>query len=541
MRNIYSFLILFMSLKTLAADTIRAPKFDFSGTRVAWFHRPIEVNKVKQVGNIIKLEQLFQNFPPIVINNRIFYLLDNADLFDQAGSTLIAYDLENGDSLWQNNYNRHFNRYGLTVFWDFRAQGHHLEIFGYSTIDTTYRNLKNYYTGFTTRKIINVDGQDVYEYVNRDPAYLTTFQSSVPPHYLDGGDFAFFYQNYGPIDTLHSHGAFPHIWNDSLVPRSLDDKNILFKEPNATNFWIEGPTQLDAFTYVYFAKFYDARTGIFKHYMWTTDAIGNYRDMKDVSSLIGGPQLDQFIMDYEAVGDLIRLKIYTPFRPYRQGNVGYLYLDRHGVIVKDQRALQFDGKHVGHIASVNLKDSNQILHVMRFYEENNIHFYKELSNGQFIKCGEMIHNGDPKFAFLPKFVKQADNRDIILTFESALDSILYGENFVEGGWPYICKIEARELGFITHSIEEANAKLQIFPNPIHHSLMILGPLASPDYILRLQDIHGHVLQVSSKIIENGLELDFRSYQDGIYFLRLFDKNNRTILHKKLIKISTLKQ
>ncbi len=97
-----------------AADTIRAPKFNFSGTKVAWYHRPVEINEVKQVGTIIKLEQLKQFKSPIIKNNRVFYLLDNNDILDQTGSTLICYNLETGDSLWQKNYNRNFYGSGLT-------------------------------------------------------------------------------------------------------------------------------------------------------------------------------------------------------------------------------------------------------------------------------------------------------------------------------------------------------------------------------------------------------------------------------------------
>lgn len=416
-----------------AADTIRAPTFNFSGTKVAWHHRPVKNNKIKQVGTIIKLEQLRQFKSSIIKNGRVFFLLDDGGIFEETGSTMICYNFQIGDSLWQKNYNFKSYGSGLTAWSDFRELGDHVEILGDETKDTTIENWKGFFTGFTSRRIIDIDGSDRELLINWNSNDRVNFNALLPPHYLKGNDYAYFYQLGGSNDTLFTDGMYPYIWSDSLVPRYIEKNKVLFNEPNTSGLFPFGPIQLDALTYVYFARFYNSKIGKYKHYMWKTNAVGDYRDLKDVSSTIGGSNLNQYILDYEAAGNLIRLKIFTPFKPYRQGNVGYLYLDRDGNIVKDQSAMQLDGKHVGHIASINLQDSNQVLHAIWFYEENNIYFYKEYSTGQFVKCGELINNGDSRFAFLPKFIKQANTKDIILTFECSLDSISNGQNFVEGG------------------------------------------------------------------------------------------------------------
>lgn len=537
MSRIFTIAFLVAILNANAADTIRAPKFNFSGTKVAWHHRPIERNKVIQVGTIIKLEQLFQHKSPIIKNNKVYFLLDNADVMDQVGSTLICYNLETGDSLWQKNYNRNYFGSGLTVSWDFRENGDYLEILGDETKDTTWGATRLFWAGFTSRRIIKEDGSDKNLLINWKFTDRVNFNGSIPPHYLEGTDYAFFYQVGGSNDTLHTDGVYPYIWNDSLVPRYIDKNKILFNEPNTTGLIPFGPTQLDALTYVYFARFYNFQTGKYKHYMWKTDLIGNSRDFKDVSSTIDGADLKQFIIDYEAVGQLVRLKIYTPFKPYSQGNVGYLYLDRDGNIIKDQRALQLDGNHVGHITSVNLSDSNQVLHAIRFYEENNIYFYKEYSTGQFVKCGELKNNGDARYAFLPKFIKQVNTKDIILSFECVMDSISFGQNFVEGGWPYICKIEAKELGLITSTETNAEVNLDIFPIPTNKVVKIQGEEIVNFSNITIQDIQGRNLAIEHKNIENGIELDFDKFSDGIYFIKLKRRNDQLIINKRVIKIS----
>lgn len=537
MNKIITFLFLVNILNVEAADTIRAPKFNFGGTKVSWNHRPVQINKIKQVGTIIKSEQLHQLKSHIIKNNRVYFLLDDAGIQGETGSTLICYNLQTGDSLWQKNYNKNFYGSGLTVWTDFREKGNYIEILGDETKDTTLGNFRNYYSGFTSRRTINEDGNDIDIFINWNDNDRVSYNASLPPHYLEGTDYAFTYQVGGSSDTLFTDGMYPYIWNDSLVPRYIDKNKIMFNEPNTTGIFPFGPTQIDGFTFIYFARFYNFQSGKYKHYIWRTDPIGNYSDFKDVSITVGGVNLNQHILDYEASGNLVRLKIFTPFMPYRQGNVGYLYLDRNGNIVKDQRALQIDGKHVGHIASVNLVDSSQVLHAIRFYEENNIYLYKEYPNGQFIKCGELINQGDPRFAFLPKYIRQANNKDIILTFECTLDSISFGENFVEGGWPYICKIDARELGLPTSTKSKAEVKLEIYPNPTKSIVKILGDGVKNIGRVKLQDLQGRDLNIESKYIENGLELNFDKFEDGMYFLVIDDNNKRHIESKKIIKIS----
>lgn len=533
-----SFLVIFQIAN--AADTIRAPKFNFIGTKVAWHQRPVKNNKMKQVGTILKYEQLFQFKSPIIKNGRVYFLLDDAGILDETGSTLICYDLQTGDSLWQKNYNKNFFGSGLTAWNDFRELGDHVEILGDEMKDTLDGTTRRYLSGFTSRRIVNDDGSDKELFINWNIDERVYSFASFPPHYLEGSDYAFFYQLGGSADTLHTDGMYPYIWNDSLVPRYIDKNKVLFNEPNATGLFPFGPAQLDPLTYVYFARFYDRKVGKFKHYMWKTNAVGDFRDLKDISSTIGGADLKQYILDYEPVGNLIRLKIFTPFMPYKQGNVGYLYLDRDGNIVKDQRALQLDGKHVGHIASANLLDSNQVLHAIRFYEENNIYFYKENLKGQFVKCGELINAGDPKFAFLPKFIKQANTKDIILSFECALDSISYGENFVEGGWPYICKIEAKELGLITNTGTIDDLKLDIFPNPTNKVATIQGEGLIDVSKVTIQDLQGRNIAIEYKNIENGIELDLEKFNDGVYLIKLKRKNAQPIINKRIIKFSSPK-
>ncbi len=137
------------------------------------------------------------------------------------------------------------------------------------------------------------------------------------------------------------------------------------------------------------------------------------------------------------------------FKPNVKFNSGYLYLDADANIVKDQRNLVIDGKRVGHISSIDLMDHGNILHVIRFIEENNLYFYTEKPDGRFLKSAELINQNFHIYAFLPRYILQTPDRDIILTLEANLDSLSFGEYFTTGGWPYICKTEAKELSIFT--------------------------------------------------------------------------------------------
>ena len=64
---------IFSSVYNYGQDVIPAPPFNFTGTKVLWHHRPMEVNKVNQVGVVYHLEQLLQYEKLILMDEKVFF------------------------------------------------------------------------------------------------------------------------------------------------------------------------------------------------------------------------------------------------------------------------------------------------------------------------------------------------------------------------------------------------------------------------------------------------------------------------------------
>lgn len=258
--------------------------------------------------------------------------------------------------------------------------------------------------------------------------------------------------------------------------------------------------------------------------MWHTNGSGKFYELTNVSSILGGINKQDAIQGYQKSGNLIRLKTLTKLKDFKQGNAGYIYLDSNGKLVKDQRAMVFDGKHVGHIVTNDFDQLKEKLHVIRFVEENNIYFYLEDSLGNFRKTGELINQGDSKFAFIPLFVKSSPRNDIVLSFYVALDSMFAGQNFVLGGWAYICKIEAKELSIITDSKSTSrDFEFCISPNPAEDYITIDVPHDDPGMYFEIVNSLGQkMIQQTIQGFKNRIQITI--LPQGIYELRLFNKD-----------------
>lgn len=169
----------------------------------------MEVNKVTQVGEIYQIEQLLQYAKPILIYEKVFFLLTGTTNPQEYDNTLICCNHRTEDSLWQRNYNRQFYKYGSNFNRGFRRIGRNLELFGDLAKDTTFFNLRQYYYGFTHYKSIDDSGIDLIETINFNKNDAVGGTSSNPIHYLEGTDYAFYYIHRGSTNPEFTHSVYP--------------------------------------------------------------------------------------------------------------------------------------------------------------------------------------------------------------------------------------------------------------------------------------------------------------------------------------------
>lgn len=526
-------LVLMILLKNPIYGQIKnsAPKFEFSGTKVDWVNRPLEVSNAIQVGKLIDVkEQLGQHLSHIIDQNRVYYLLDNVSYGKDNGSTLVCYDIHTGDSLWQRNYNRSHNdkHYGYTYFFGYRLLANDLELFGRATIDTVLYNIRDYYPGFLNRRLVSKDGEDLIDFTNNHMLDRVVFISSLPPHYIGDNWYAFYYETFSSIDTNHTDIVVPSLWDDTLHSKELTEFTLKFSEPNTVGIRVEGPVQVSADTFIYFAWFQNFSTGKFKHYMWKVNNTGYYWDLKDVTNIIGD---SYYFRDADKIDQSIRIR--TQKIVSRETDVGYLFIDFDGKMIKDQRDIKFDNRPASHIVSTRVKGSDDYLHIIKHQRDNNIYFYRENQLGELLRSGTMQYNGNLKYGFIPRFVQVADQNDIVLSFVASLDSILAGENYVLGGWPYICKIEAKKLGLPTDIFDVTDQfdLFQLYPNPASSHLVISTEHRGE---IEIYNLSAQKLKQQS-IQKNRERIDLTQFPSGMYILKMKAENGQIQAEKFVVE------
>ena len=331
-------------------------------------------------------------------------------------------------------------------------------------------------------------------------------------------------------DTNYTDIVVPSLWDDTLHSKELTEFTLKFSEPNTVGIRVEGPVQVSADTFIYFAWFQNFSTGKFKHYMWKVNNTGYYWDLKDVTNIIGD---SYYFRDADKIDQSIRIR--TQKIVSRETDVGYLFIDFDGKMIKDQRDIKFDNRPASHIVSVKIKGSNDYLHIIKHQRDNNIYFYRENQLGELLRSGTMQYNGNLKYGFIPRFIQVTDQNDIVLSFVASLDSILAGENYVLGGWPYICKIEAKELGLPTEvsDVSQQGNVFQLHPNPASSNLVISTEHRGE---IEIYNLSAQKLKQQS-IQKNRERIDLSQFPSGMYILKMKAENGQIQAEKFVVEKS----
>lgn len=124
----------------------------------------------------------------------------------------------------------------------------------------------------------------------------------------------------------------------------------------------------------------------------------------------------------------------------------------------------------------------------------------------------------------------------MLSFYVALDSIFAGQNFVLGGWAYICKINAEDLRIKTQTIHLEQLHAQIRPNPCNQEIFIdINENLTKGY-LNVYDINHKIYTSVILKDKNTYQLNTIDFPSGVYFIEIYDELRKEYCVEKFIKL-----
>ena len=522
----------------LNAQLIKAPDIHFGGSKVDWAHT---------VKDTFETDQILHSFPSFS-NKEIGLLWTRPKEFDKKiifnvsnfnssyiGTMVNAYDLDSGDILWANNYNPHFENnfgYSFTLEMEINEQSN-LILKGYRGIMPF---TGGYWRGYFSQRTIDLNsGLTKTAYINLKTNMRTNVQTNPA---INKENSSFFYYTKWPS----SGKFFPvkvDIANDTIIDAFEFDslKTVVFETKTVeeqTSFRIDGPFTLDHQFFTFVVQYY--KDGHPVQWLWKTDKDANVLIKKEISSNFG-----EFYFEAEQKDSLIEMITVSKDDSY-QGHRGYLFMDMDGNVVNRNSQITIEGKKVGHLSTTRLKNSDEVLHVVRFQHDNDIYIYRETKDKQYIKSGHLINNNSSAYAYIPRFIFQSSDNGLVISGSFLLDTLLFPNslrcNFDCGGWPVIMKLSAETLGLPTGSSDpwQQPITFSIAPNPSTNQITVATTEALSNSQIEIYNQTGRHI-INHQISSSAIEIDISSLPTGLYFVSLVDDLGKRFGQvQKLVKI-----
>ncbi len=536
---------------------VTAPDINkFGGTKIAWSYQ-VEDPTIDTSLCGAGLSKMYQKanlwVNPIEYDDKFITVFGNG----LSGTIINAMDKNTGDILWQKIYN-HTNTKetrGFVCGWARNLEGDSLELLGgiaynpYDTHSYTYTSYLGRGGYYPARIVISHDTGELLDYyeIEGRRGYFSTIKRDWNDYPTQTPDGKLFY-TFG-IDFLKSEDAtikgFFRYADSKTLKGYLNDPpdnehpdneapeiHLNLRGPNGErpdNNFLESSEKLLHIGSNVRAYFFGYRiAGKVYYHLIKLDSWGKYISDTDITDQIAKDgQKYVWLSDREvAKGDRIRLQSSVAKEGIHPlGNKGYVEIDFDGRLLKDRTALVFDGLRPIFLKTIDLQDSDDLLHIFRPHENNNIYFYREKPDGTYTKAGELINNNRPIYAFRPVIAKQARDGDLLVAFDILLDSITAGSvtlNTLEA-WGYLIKIEAEELGIATRTQDQViRERFSLFPNPTSSTLQIVTD-AEYDHVL-IQSTDGRIIKRMT--VSDGA-VNVSSLPNGTYICTLI-KGSRTI-------------
>jgi hypothetical protein len=537
-------LIVILKLNPSVCQNVPSPKFDFSGTKISWFKQAKDRGKYSDLNVLLSQELLEQAVPHKIVKDRVYYLLEDIAQF-MKGATFICLNLETGDSIWMRSFNPLFDerQYSYTYKFNYLENiGDTIEMIGNAVIDTMLvPGTQNYsIPSFGHRRfILNKDGSDISNTVYNVPLKLAVINTPLIKYGKSKFPYSYGYytnNNYViPATGEQGMNMVPFSLTEDMEPIKSKDssKYIIYKEYDVLGHSTYGPYKINEDNYGMFFRFDKSIGGVIsrKHFYCKLALDGTIKAFKDISPITNSNFIETYFTRYEYVAERGYFRLYS-INPFNKDR-GLIYLDEDGNLSRNQESIIIDNKSVSYLISKDLPKGQGIVHVLRFQGEKDINIYKE-SNNVFTKLGFLKQNDRYLYDYSPTYLEFSEKNDAVITFSVNIDSIISGLpplNF--GGFQFMCKIDAKELGLstsISDPLIDANV-FQLYPNPASSHLVISTKHHGE---IEIYNLSAQKLKQQS-IQKNRDRIDLSQFPSGMYILKMKAENGQIQAEKFVVE------
>lgn len=523
---------------------MKAPSYDFGGVEIEWLQtiRDTTNERRRSWGIIYNDETGWVWSKPYEYNGILLYSYYNYDQ-EYRGTLFSGINSQTGEILWQNNYSpRTKNGYGYNYYLGPNVSNGEAEFIGMRTFDSIFPQFNYPYNGYITSVTIDINTGNEIEYRCFDKQKLTfpslNWQAS------EDGLTRVYYRLFNlsfPSNRGYDSYLFPVYYNmeaDSIMDNWTAEPDKFFTVsnrdrngfPNTVRTY--GPFKVNENEYAYCTNY--ARDNEVYLEFWKADGLGNILLRKDISEASKVNDNNSYVFDADFDGKNIILGM-RDFNGFLLGHRGIAIINTEGDVLLGRTGWNIDGKTVQISRSAFLDDEN-ILHIIRFHQSNDLYFYKEnIKTNAITYINKLIDANSKTYGFLPHHMLKTQDNGIVVSGYYAVDTVGV-IRLQEGSWQALFKISAEALGLST-TVEEVHThhlEHKLYPKPAADRLYFdFASHPKQNIQVQILDMMGRQILISDVSMQTH-EVDVSTLPNGIYFYRLMI-NNIPHTHGKWVK------
>lgn len=542
MKHIATVLGFFISLSSVNSQCLDAPILKFKGAKVEWAISAKDTFVTDDCYKYISYKEVFPYYTePLAIGSKVVWALPNF----YYGTVVQCINHENGNLDWTNYYNsKTENGYGRNYYLGSVSNSEYsITLNGTSYPVSVPSNTFTQASGFLTSKKINLLTGKTLDNVVFDNTFI--FNSVSNLFHTHNGKHYFYEALYLPTNFYLPYDFRHQLYEADYTTKEvkLIGADTVFFNSKDDNGYIngcttKGPLVFSDSTYAYVTQF--RKNGTMQLYFWKVDAVGNILQYTDISETFKNTSHTTIFVNVIQSGEEIIL-ITKSFDDSYEGNYGYVILSNTGKLVKNNIAISINNQKLGFMTLKQLSNGEMLI-ATRPQDQNDIYFYKEKKDGQYVQAAHLINPNRSVYALSPEHLLQTNDNGIVLSGKFIIDSLntMIGEEvkpFDFGGWPVIMKLSAETLGITSATdVDHDLVSFSISPNPSTQLITVTTSDQPSAASVIITDQVGKVVYQHAFNTQS-IELDISHITSGMYFVSLIDANGKQIsTTQKLVKM-----